>query len=527
MPKNTLRTGIGGALTIALVAGGLVAGTTVVSAVADGSSPSPSTSASSDPSAGPSAPGSPDASTDPSNGPSQAVPTSPSPSLVPRTVPAPAVPVVPPASTASGPPTRPAPAGYRVVRGYYTPADGTLFNYPYSKKRYRNTIRTHVLKTIKAVPSGGKIRIAVYSINDNTTVDELIRAKKRGVSVQVIVNSHNLQPTRTLKSSPSFKRLRRALGSHTTRAGWNPDNVSFAKICKKSCRGKGGNVHYKMFLFSSAGGGSGTAKPWITMMGSPNLTSLAANGQWNHLTTYSSPSTYDRYLLMFNEMKQDRDFGATQYRDYTDITPQTWFFPRPGTTASTDPLMKDLNQVRCTGLTAGYGKAGRTFIRIGAYVWYDTRGQWLAKKVRSLWNAGCDVAVEYAIMGNTVKKILYSPSGRGRIPMRQVATYSKAGKVLTYDHAKYVTVNGAYGDSNGRSITWAGTTNFSNLGFYSDDTTQVWGDWATYDRFRDNFYRVWRGPHSHVPSPTSHIPGVIEGRYVKLGQGKYARLEAS
>ncbi|RLV48706.1 hypothetical protein D9V37_13335 [Nocardioides mangrovicus] len=418
-----------------------------------------------------------------------------------------------------------APTATRVVRGYYTPPDGTKFNYPYSSSKQRNKIRNHVLRTVNATPTGGSIHIAAFSVNDQTLVNALIRAKRRGVAVQVIANKHTLTGNKKFAPSKSFRMLRKKLGHNVHRRGWSDERVSFAKVCDKSCRGKGGNVHYKMFLFSSAGGRHGTNKQWITMMGSPNLTTFAARGQWNHLTTASGDQArYDAYLNMFEQMKLDRSQGSNQYQDLTSINPETWFFPKPGTTAATDPLVRGLDQIRCTGLTQGYGRNGRTFIRIGAYTWYDTRGTWLAKKVRSLWNAGCDIAIEYSIMGNKAKKILYSPSGRGRIPMRQVGTYAKDGTILTYDHAKYVTVNGAVGDSNGASITWAGTTNFSNLGFYSDDFTQVWRNWATYRAFANDFYRVWRGPHARVPSPTSRVPANIEGR---VGTGRYQNLEAS
>ena len=45
-------------------------------------------------------------------------------------------------------------------------------------------------------------------------------------------------------------------------------------------------------------GTGATCRQWVTMMGSPNLTTKAAFGQWNHLDTYADKATYDLYALV-------------------------------------------------------------------------------------------------------------------------------------------------------------------------------------------------------------------------------------
>ncbi|MEP6816716.1 MAG: hypothetical protein ABI873_14315, partial [Marmoricola sp.] len=139
----------------------------------------------------------------------------------------------------------------------YTPPDGTKFNHPFLRSSSSN-IRNHVLRTVNSVPSGGLIRLAEFSLNDDRLVNALIADVHRGVSVQVVVNNHNLTGSLapTLGKSPSFIRLRKVIGNTRYRPGMNRERVSFARICNRSCRGTGGNVHYKLFLFSSAGPGS-------------------------------------------------------------------------------------------------------------------------------------------------------------------------------------------------------------------------------------------------------------------------------
>lgn len=415
----------------------------------------------------------------------------------------------------------------------YVPPNGTKFNHPFTPSS-ASDIRVHVRRTVDSVPSGGIIRLAEFSLNDDRLTDALIRARNRGVSVQVVANNHNLLPTiKALPPSKSFKRLRAVLGHRRYVTGMDPERVSFARICSLSCRGHGGNVHYKMFLFSSAGLGSydpvtgqeiAGGRHWITMMGSPNLTTKAAYGQWNHLDTYANQDTYNGYMRWFKQMRADKPLAHPYERINTGgIT--SWTFPKPGTTAATDPWMQGLNGIRCKGANGGTGVHGRTRIRIGAYTFYDNRGRWMSKKVRSLWNAGCDIAIEYAIMGDTVKRTLYSPSGRGRIPMRQVVTFTKKGAINSYDHAKYITVSGVYGSDHSAYITWTGTTNISDLGFRSDDTQQVWRTKGRYDAYSRDFYQLWRQKHAHVPSPTSKLNKRIGSPGLRLGQGRYAAME--
>jgi phosphatidylserine/phosphatidylglycerophosphate/cardiolipin synthase-like enzyme len=386
------------------------------------------------------------------------------------------------------------------------------------------------------VPSGGTIRLAEFSLNDDRLVDALIKARDRGVSVQVVANNHNLLPTiKALPPSASFKRMRKVLGHKRYVKGMDTERVSFARICHLSCRGHGGNVHYKLFLFSSAGPGTydpvtgqetSGGRHWITMMGSPNLTTKAAYGQWNHLDTYANKATYDAYMTWYKQMRNDKPLAHPYKKIHTGgIT--SWTFPKPGTTARTDPLMQGLNGIKCKGANGGTGVHGRTKIRIGAYTFFDNRGRYLSKKVRSLWNAGCDIAIEYAIMGDTVKRTLYSPHGRGRIPMRQVVTFTKKGEINAYDHAKYITVSGHYGSDRSAYITWTGTTNISDLGFRSDDTQQVWRSKGRYQSYSRDFYQLWRQKHAHVPSPTSRLNARIGSPQLRLGEGKYARMDPS
>ena len=252
-----------------------------------------------------------------------------------------------------------------------------------------------------------------------------------------------------------------------------------------------------------------TCRQWVTMMGSPNLTTKAAYGQWNHLDTFANKDTYDLYQRWWHQMKADTP-RAHPYERAKAGGFTSWTFPKPGTTAANDPLMDGLRGIHCKGVASGYGVNGRTKIRIGAYTFFGNRGDWISKKVRSLWNDGCDVSIEYSIMVDRIKKRLYSPSGRGRIPMRQVVTFNRRGAIDAYDHAKWIAMSGNWGGDPSSKIVWTGTTNISDLGFRIDDTGQVWRSASRVDAYMNDFSQLCRSKQR--PRAVADEPAQRPGR---------------
>lgn len=413
----------------------------------------------------------------------------------------------------------------------WSPKDSTVFNYPFSKKlKERFRIRRHVLAAVKDSPRGSRIRLATFTFVDAKVARALIRAHKRGVSVQVLVNR------RDAKLFPPFHRLQKALGYRLRgHPRTSRELASFVRTCEHSCRGTRGNLHSKIFLFSQVG-----HTHWVSMVGSANLTKFAAKGQWNHLNTITGRATYLRLRHIFNQMRRDRPMRRP-YALFT--TPKTVIrvFPRPHTTPRNDPMMRVLRRVDCratshTGVkvkpnpkpvhkhrkhrkhhkhrkphgspTKHASKkkktqqpiTRRTVVRIAMYAWFDDRGDALARAVRQKWNQGCDVRVIYSVLNRRVKQILYSPSGRGRIPMRRSVTRDDLGTVVNYNHSKYLAVNGRY-DGKGSNLVWAGSMNFTALGLVSDDIVVRLRGHAVYQAYRQNFRRVWLAHTSRKPVP--------------------------
>jgi hypothetical protein len=123
--------------------------------------------------------------------------------------------------------------------------NGPYFNDPHLKAGHFR-IESKVIDTIRHVPKGATIRIAVYSFDRMPVAHALIEAVHRGVKVQMLLNDH--QDTRAMKA------IRAVIGTNR----WGK---SFIYKCKESCRGTANqynNLHSKFYSFT----GPGSPRTW-------------------------------------------------------------------------------------------------------------------------------------------------------------------------------------------------------------------------------------------------------------------------
>jgi hypothetical protein len=390
----------------------------------------------------------------------------------------------------------------------FNPPAGMVFSHPY-RKGYRYTIRDQILRAINSTPSGATIKAASWSFSSKTYRNALAAARARGVVVQLVLAWRN-KP-----KNSDYGRLTRTFGTSVTADG------TWVRKCWHSCRGVGGTMHSKIFMFSKV-----YRTPYVLMSGSANLTDFAVTNQWNQMNTVvNDPAVYNEAVNVFTQMYQDRPapYVETHFPNLT-----SYYYPRGRATPRNDFMLQALAPVRCTG-AVNAGKNGRTIVKIAMYAWYQDRGKWLAKRVRQLWQQGCQVQIVYAISSNPVKSILYSPAGRGRIPMRQILLTNTKGTPIYYLHDKWVSITGNYAGVRDNSVSLQGSFNFSDLGFISDEQFQMLPGRDVYNRFARDFKLLWTDRQARAPSPVSKIP-TIEGRYsendLRLGTGVYRYMES-
>ncbi|MCW2836442.1 MAG: hypothetical protein JWQ15_556 [Marmoricola sp.] len=412
-------------------------------------------------------------------------------------------------------------------RNYVVPS-GARFAFPNRSKSERLAIRLSVLYTVQStwggvldryklpLASNGQIRIATWSFKDMGIARALVAAKNRGVSVQVVAAQG-----RNEENKP-WRYLKRHLGQRYYKPGvaGSSERISFARECRGACRGRGGTPHAKFFLFDNVGADHSRN---IVMQSSMNLTSFGYMGQWNFAQVVRSPYVYDRFMRVYREMRLNTPNSAP-YRVYPvgDVT--SIFFPFPTATASTDPVMQMLDQVTCTGVPGG---SGRTRIRIINYSIYDTRGTWIAKKLRSLWDAGCDIKVIYSLTTRPVLAILRNGSGRGAIPVKQSVILNGAGEIVKYNHSKYMTIAGNYGDNPNAFMTLSGSSNWSNVGLSSDEQMMQISGYGTARAYLLNFDKTWAQNTSRAPTfaPVAEQRG-LPSEQPAFGRGELKHMNA-
>ena len=332
----------------------------------------------------------------------------------------------------------------------WAPAEGPLFNNPKGNDAARYRLQLRVEKAIRNAPRGSKVLISTYLLDRKPTVDALLGARKRGASVQVVLDGG-------INTGPS-RRLKFMLNRDNGKAGkqWGPDN-SFAMQCAGSCRGGGPKqaMHSKFFAFSR----TGTARN-VVMVSSANLNRGGATLGYNDLFTMRGvSSTFATYDRVHQEMARDRVDG-NPYVFHREGRFESQFFPKRSATRATDPTYQALSRVRCRGAGGGAGRGGRTAINVSMFHWGGERGVYLARRLLALNRDGCVVSVIYGAPSDEVSRILRDSAWRGGINLYDSRVDRNGdGQVDLRVHTKYMLINGKY---NGDSSSWQVFTGSQN-----------------------------------------------------------------
>ncbi|WP_436699142.1 phospholipase D-like domain-containing protein [Nocardioides sp. BYT-33-1] len=380
----------------------------------------------------------------------------------------------------------------------WLPTAGPVFNNPMGGVKARTTVIRQVHAAIRHTPPGATIRIATYNIDRRDTARLLLRAHRRGVNVQIVVNDNIVGRV--------IRDLRSRLG-HDRRAG------SFLHICTASCRSgsPAGNLHLKVYSFSRTG-----AAPSVLISSSSNLGYGAAAGQWNDaFTVVGDDALFDAWTTVFQQLVRDR-VANPRHLEYRGEVVGVDFQRLRGAErrrvllrgkGTGDPQLKRLRRVGCA-TAGGFGDGqGHTVVRVNMYAWYAGRGEALARELASMRAEGCDIAVVGSVVSGSVVRILQ----RAGIPVR-IADWDWGEKLSTagddivfgsrcYSHLKYVTVDGTFRGAAGR-VVWTGSENWSPPGRSSDEVTFEIRDPAVVAAYDAQWQRMYGSDR------ITHAPGV-------------------
>ena len=388
----------------------------------------------------------------------------------------------------------------------WRPQLGPVFNNPMGRKAAKSAIITRMVKAINHAPRGATIQVATYTFNLYSIRRALVKAYRRGVNVQMIVNGRLITST--------GRSLQKVLGK-------NRRAKSFFIGCEGRCRKAGkdiGNLHIKVVAISRSGGARD-----LIMSTSGNLTTKAVYHQWNDgYAIANDTALWATWQRLFDQLRRERTVGPRHvtYNAYNDAYGY-WFerkgsgqqvASRPATTTMTAPaaryraaadhVVRRLKTVGCNA-PAGYGRKGRTVIRIVMYAWYGTRGNAVAKQVAAKKRLGCDVKVIGSVIGRSTVKTLKSAG----IPVR-AADWMWAERIAAqedglggwgprfYSHLKVMMVNGRV-EGDGTKTVWTGSENWSAAAFAADEMVLTVRDPAVYATYLKKWNSMWSGRPTH------------------------------
>jgi hypothetical protein len=234
------------------------------------------------------------------------------------------------------------------------------------------------------------------------------------------------------------------------------------KVCDGSCRGKGGNMHSKFFLFTN----SGRARN-VVMVSSSNLNRGGAELGWNDMYVVSGRlGLYRGFKSMHRAMTEDLRATADKV-EVRDGPFTARFFPMRNASKATDPTLRDLRKIRCRSAF------GRTRIHISMFYWKGKRGSYLLDKIGSLARDGCKVRIVYGAPSRLLAERMRDLARRHRIDLWDSRwDYNDDGLNEVRTHAKYVLVKGTVGKDRRAYRVWTGSQNWvAGSLSRSDETT--------------------------------------------------------
>jgi phosphatidylserine/phosphatidylglycerophosphate/cardiolipin synthase-like enzyme len=405
---------------------------------------------------------------------------------------------------------------------------GAFFNNPHVNAR-RFTIERRLIDTLRHVPKGATVRIAVYSFDRVPMANAILAAHRRGVKIQMLLNDH--------QDTHAMKMVRAAIGT-------NRFAKSFIYKCKEGCRTTADqyrNLHMKLYTFTSAGKSDD-----VVVVGSHNMTRNALYHQWNDAYFMSGDKElFSQFVATFKDMKKDyntkqppiRFCGTPTGAECDDSVDKytTWIFPKTSTQQS-DVVLDMLGKIQC--LTPdGNGGQTRTHLVLSMHTMRGARGNYLASAIRDKWAQGCDFRVSYGLIGYQTKQILGASTARGRIPLRSTGldyhpdddfdlNHDGDDDVILdyYTHQKYFVIQGTYNGVPNTNMVLTGSSNWASLGTAEDEIFFTIQGRNNAKRYLANFNSFWNSGRWSRNAYTTTYTDFKVARMERQADGSYKKV---
>lgn len=298
----------------------------------------------------------------------------------------------------------------------------TVFNNPTASasrdkelENSRFAITNRMIRLIDCAKPGSTIAMSWFSVTDDNLVNHLIKAKKAGVHVRFLVNSHATKAGST--SYTSFNTLKAAIGSKIkdSNANVSENSGSWVASCNAGCltppRPKGltfpeGSeaeypaLHSKFFMFTDVG----SAKN-VVGISSVNPTYEQAKRGFNNASIVVNDKklfkSMNTYFSDLTKAARGKSSGKS-HRNLESNSKYTTYVTYP--TTKSDDVTNMFRNIQC--LYKENGKTKRTQVYVNMYVF--TRNAPAMTLWRLAFNpinngGGCDIHIIYTDMDQKIK----------------------------------------------------------------------------------------------------------------------------
>jgi phosphatidylserine/phosphatidylglycerophosphate/cardiolipin synthase-like enzyme len=368
------------------------------------------------------------------------------------------------AGAAVGPPLR-APAVAKPVKARKKKPvrvpQGPRFNRPSGNLRQQGSIDLYIKKLIEHAAKGSEIDLSLFRLNTSGMAKALAKAKRRGVKVRIV-----LDHAASDKHPKVLAYLKRNLGTNKRKASWvdlcPKDRGCIAPAVPGKTGDLGAKNHNKFYAFSH------TYDSRNVVVQTSGNASAGMYAQWNDAITATDRKIYNAYRGYFYALARHRTNG-----DYYRVTRSgglaVSFFPK----ATGDPIVSDLDKVRCTGGTR---------IRLSSGI-FDRAT--VARKLSELDDAGCQVQVVSGSFGGPARKELSRGGAHGGAEVR----FFDHQKVSA--HSKYLLIDGYY-DGRRRKVVMTGSHSYTNAALrHNDEAMFTVRNAGVHDAYVRNFNQVF------------------------------------
>ncbi|GIF06618.1 hypothetical protein Asi03nite_41560 [Actinoplanes siamensis] len=165
-----------------------------------------------------------------------------------------------------------------------------------------NTIHLELQRLINAAPAGSTIRGTLHSLSIDSVANALVQAQNRGVTVMVVLDGKNQAST-----DPGIGLIKQLTNHKFCSYGGGRACISTSAD---------GDMHTKMFTFTSTTDPNGTARSNVSWFGSANMTYTTGPNSFNNtITVYGDTALMNGLNANFNDMWNRKHYSGNDYYD--------------------------------------------------------------------------------------------------------------------------------------------------------------------------------------------------------------------